>query len=134
MRLSFEDFTKVLIAQMTDDERLAGVAYAAEKLLPAGTTILYPGRRIETRTDSYLGFIDRNPRANWGHSARYVIIPRENEEIQSLEARLPPFGSGAHQRWRVAYQAPTVPNALVAHPSLDGGLQQIKKTEDEYNE
>ncbi len=116
MPLSFDDFTKALIAQLTDDELRRGVAYVAERRLPAGTKIQFPGTRIEVQTDSFLGFIDREPSANWGHSARYVIVNQESGEISSLEARLPPFRSEEDLRWRMAYQAPSVPDTAVEHP------------------
>jgi len=116
MSLSFDDFTRALIAQLTDDELRKGVAYVAERRLPAGTQIQFPGTRIEVQTDSYLGFIDREPSANWGHPARYVIVNEESGEIHSQEARLPPFRSGEALRWRMAYQAPSVPDTVVEHP------------------
>jgi hypothetical protein len=115
MPLSFDDFVNALLSQLTEDERRGGVAYAAERQLPAGTQIQFPGTRIEVSIDSFLGFIDREPRANWGHSARYVIVNQENGEIHSLATRLPPFRSGGDLRWRVVYQAPSVPDTLVAH-------------------
>lgn len=114
MPLSFDDFVEILIADLTENERRACVAYAAEAQLPAGSRLQFPGTRIEATTDSYLGFIDREPEANWGHSARYVIVNAEEGETRSLEVRHPPFGSGASLRWRVAYRAPSVPDALVA--------------------
>jgi len=116
MPLSFDDFTKALIAQLSDDELRKAIAYAAERQLPAGTQIQFPGTRIEVQTDSYLGFIDREPSANWGHPARYVVVNQESGEIYSLEARLPPFRSGEDLRWRIAYQAPSVPDTVVEHP------------------
>jgi hypothetical protein len=115
MALSFDDFISALILQLTEEERRGGVVYAAENRLLAGTQIQYPGTRIETPTASYLGFIDREPSANWGHSARYVIVNQETGETHSLEARLPPFRSEGDVRWRVVYQAPSVPDTLVAH-------------------
>jgi hypothetical protein len=116
MPLSFDDFIKVFIAQLTEDERRGGVAYAVEQPLLAGTQVQFPGTRIKAPADSYLGFIDREPGANWGHSARYVVVSQENGDIRSLQARLPPFGSGEDLRWCVVYQAPSVPDTLIAHP------------------
>lgn len=116
MSLSFDDFIKALIAQLTEDELREGVAYAAERRLPAGAQIQFPGTRIEVQTDSYLGFIDREPWANWGHPARYIIVDEKSGEIRSLEARLPPFRSEEDLHWRKAYQAPSVPDTVVEHP------------------
>ena len=115
MPLSFDDFVNTLLSQLTEDERRGSVAYAAEIRLLGGTQTRYPGTRIAVPTNSYIGFIDRDPSANWGHSARYVIVNQENGEVQSLEARLPPFRSGDDLHWRVVYQAPSVPDAAVEH-------------------
>lgn len=115
MSLSFEDFTKALIAQLSEEERRDSVAYVAEGQLPAGTHIQFPGIRIDVPTATYLGFIDQEPRANWGHPARYVLISQESGEIHSLTARFPPFRSGENLRWRVVYQAPSVPDSAVEH-------------------
>ena len=115
MFLSLDDFTNAFIAQLTEDERQGGVAYAAERRLPAGTKLQYPGLTLEVTRDSYLGFIDREPTANWGHPARYVIVDAENGSIHSVAVRLPPFGSSGDVRWRVAYQAPSVPDTFVMH-------------------
>jgi hypothetical protein len=113
--LSFDDFSKALIAQLTEEERQGGVAYASEDQLPAGTHLQLPGIQIDVPRDSYLGFVDREPDANWGHAARYVIVDRESGAIRSLAARLPPFSSGGDPRWRVIYQAPAVPDTFVEH-------------------
>jgi len=115
MPLSFNDFIKVLLSQLTEDERLGGVAYAAESRMPAGTQIRFPTIRIEVPTDSYLGFIDREPGANWGHSARYLIVDSETGKIHSQEARFPPFRKGDSLHWRVIHKAPSVPDSLVSH-------------------
>ncbi len=107
MPLSFTDFVKLLISQMTENERREGKAYAAEELLPAGSRTQFNKTSVEVSEDSYIGFIDRDPQANWGHSARYVIVNQKKANISSLEARLPPFGSGSHT-WRLVYTAPGI--------------------------
>ena len=116
MSLSFDDFIRVLISQMTEEERRGGIAYAAEGVLPAGSIIQFTDIRIEVSTDSYLGFIDREPQANWGHSARYIVVDQKSGGTSSLEARLPPFKSGGLP-WRVVYKAPTVPDIFTEHPT-----------------
>lgn len=117
MSLSFDDFVSALLSQITEDERMGSVVYAAERLLLAGTQIQYTGKRIEVLADSFIGFIDQDPSANWGHSARYVLMNQQSGEIQSLWARLPPFRSGDDLHWRVVYQAPSVPDSAVEHLS-----------------
>jgi len=115
MSLSFDDFVSALLLQLTEDEHLGSVVYAAERLLLSGAQIQYTGRPFEVLADSFIGFIDQDPSANWGHSARYVLMKQQSGEVQSLPARLPPFGSGDDLHWRVVYQAPSVPDSAVEH-------------------
>lgn len=114
--LTFDDFVSLLLAQLTDEERRGSVAYAAERRLPAGAQIQFTGIRIVAQADSFIGFIDRDPSANWGHPARYVVVNQETGEIRSLAARFPPFRSGDELRWRVVYRAPSLPDTAVERP------------------
>jgi hypothetical protein len=104
MALSFEQFVLKLKGMLTTDERTKAVTYAAATPIAAGTQLKFPRISIDVPWDAYLAFIDRQPMANWGHSARYVLVNRENGEAQSYEARLPPFGQGADLHWRVIIQ------------------------------
>jgi hypothetical protein len=116
MAYSFEDFISNLKSHLTADELANSVAYAAEAPFAAGTQLQFPGTLIEVPSEAYLAFVDRQPMANWGHSARYLLISRESGESQSFETHLPPFRPGSDLRWRVVYKAPSVPDAAVAIP------------------
>jgi hypothetical protein len=113
---SFEAFVLILQLQLTPAERANGVAYAVETRVTAGTQLRFPGVVIDVPAEAYLAFIDRQPTANWGHSARYVLISSETSTVSSVEARLPPFGQEETLHWRVVYRAPLVPDAAVAVP------------------
>jgi hypothetical protein len=115
---SFEDFVSDVQTHLTPDELANSAAYVAVTEMPfaAGTQLQFPGIVIEVPTESRLAFIDRQPMANWGHSARYLLVGRESNEIWSFETRLPPFRPDGDLRWRVVYKAPSVPDAVVAFP------------------
>jgi hypothetical protein len=113
---SFEAFVLILQMQLTPAERASSVAYAVEAPVQAGTRLQFPGTMIDVPAESYVAFIDRDPTANWGHPARYVVISLESGEVRSIDARLPPFQQTERGRWRVIYQAPSVPDAAVAVP------------------
>jgi len=117
MPLSHKDFINLLISQLTEKERQEGIAYAAEKLISGGSKIQLNKIIIEVPTDSYLGFIDREPQANWGHSARYVIIDQESKKISSHEARFPPFKNNSGISWHAVYKAPGVPDIFSEQPT-----------------
>ncbi len=116
MALSFEDFVRIISAELTPEEFENGVVYAADSLISAGTTLPFPGTSIDVTTDSRLAFIDRDPMANWGHSSRYLLVNVDDGALVSMESRRPPFQDGGGVCWRMIYQAPSVPNAAVALP------------------
>lgn len=113
MPLSFDGFIHLLISLLTGEERQGSLAYVAESTLRIGEVYRFPGVTVEVPATSYIAFIDRQPSANWGHPARYVIASQQGGEVQSLEARLPPFQAVSSLRWRLVYQGPGVPDALV---------------------
>ena len=71
-----------------------------------------------------MAFVDLDPMANWSHRAQYVFVQRSSGETRTVDAHLPPFRHGGEApgyRWRVLYQAPSVPDALLAVPKTDEG-------------
>jgi hypothetical protein len=113
---SFEALVLVLQLQLTVEERANAVAYAAEQPVTAGTRLEFPGVVIDVPTEAYVAFIDRQPTANWGHPARYLLVNRQSGDVRSVDARFPPFRQGGELHWHVVYQAPSVPDAAVAFP------------------
>ena len=130
MPLSFDGFITLLKSLLTEEERQGCLAYVLDQSLGEGETIQFPGIRVETEAKAYLGFIDRQPGANWAHPARYVLARLDNGAVQSLAARLPPFQSGSDLRWRLVYQGPGVPDALVPHISSKGNSTMRKEQND----
>jgi hypothetical protein len=116
MRISYRRAVALLTSQLTRDERGHGVAYIAETPVAAGTTLTFARLKIPVAWDAYVGFVDREPRANWSHACRYVLIRTDGGEVQSIEAQFPPFAESRELTWRVAYRAPSVPESLLAVP------------------
>lgn len=112
---SFEDFVSCVLAQLTPEEQAGAVVYAAATDTPiaAGTKLVFPATVLDVPSASRLAFIDRQPMANWGHAARYLLIEDARGTVLSIETRLPPFAPGNHLRWRVVYRGPSVPDAGV---------------------
>jgi hypothetical protein len=114
--LTEDRLNSILKAQLTPSERADGIAYAFVGPIPAGAKLRFPDVKLEVPWDALLAFIDQKPRANWGHSCRYILISRKSGEVRSTEARFPPFRQEELHRWRVVYQAPGVPDTLLAVP------------------
>jgi hypothetical protein len=114
MALSTDQLLERLRADLDAEELDGAVAYYAEQPIEAGAELAAPGGTLVAPFAALLGFVDRDPTANWGHSSRYVFVNRNTGEVTSSESRLPPFGPSAQLQWRVAYKAESVPDSAVA--------------------
>jgi hypothetical protein len=114
MGLNDDQLLERLRAALDTQERTGAVVYYAEQPIEAGAELVAPGIDLVAPFDALLGFVDRDPTANWGHSSRYLFVNRETGEVMSIESQLPPFGPAAQFQWRVAYKAESVPDAAVA--------------------
>jgi hypothetical protein len=117
--LSRDELVARLVEELDEAERAGGVAYFLEEPIAAGAPLNVPRLNVTAPFEALLGFVDREPSANWSHSSRYLLIDRETgKEVVSIEARLPPFmPADENRQWRVAYKAPSVPGAAVASSS-----------------
>ena len=114
--LERDELVARLLEELDEAERGGAVAYFREQPLAAGEPLGVPKLDATAPFDAFLGFVDREPDANWSHGCRYLLIDRETgKEVVSIEAQLPPFTpADEHRQWRVAYKAPSVPDAAVA--------------------
>jgi hypothetical protein len=111
--LSRDRLVEILLAQLDERERAGSIVYYTETPVAAGSAVGLPRLDVEAPWDALLGFVDRVPTANWSHSCRYVLVSSQTGEVLSIEAQLPPFGPTETRPWRVAYKAPSVPDAAV---------------------
>jgi hypothetical protein len=116
MAFDGKDLSSMIAPLLSDDEREHGVAYVASGLLSSGTRLEFPRLSIEMPWEAVVAFVDREPLANWGHPARYLLVQPDSGEVRSIEARFPPFGADTTLHWLVAYQAPGVPDTALAVP------------------
>lgn len=116
MSLSFEDDAARLLSALNQDEQEHAVAYLTEVIVEGDARLSLPGVELRIRTASRLGFIDQDPTANWGHPARYVLLPSDGVgHLISTPARYPPFARPDALKWRVVYRASGLPETAV-HP------------------
>jgi hypothetical protein len=84
-------------------ERAGGVAWLCVTPFAAGQTLAVPGQPVAIDRDCYVAFVDADPRANWGHACRYLLIDALTGEVTSHPRRFPIF-TAADDRWRVVHQ------------------------------
>lgn len=115
MPLSEKEFRSVLLAQLSREELDRAIVYAATAPISQGTQ-KFGATEVAVPWEAWLGFVDRDPTANWGHSARYILISIKTGEPLSIETRFSPIQRNASFNWRTIYQAPTAPDWAVAAP------------------
>jgi len=108
---------RAILDLLTPAERSGSVVYLADAIFPGGTRLAFPRSSIQVPWNAAVAFIDRDPMANWTHSARFLLINPDTGETASYETQLPPFGSDPKIHWRVIYKAPSIPDSMVNHPS-----------------
>jgi hypothetical protein len=120
MSLSPDRVRASALAHVTADERRACVVYLAVSPVRRGDVLSVPRLTLTVPWDGYVAFVDLDPTANWGHAACYLCIDGETGDVQRVNAQFPPFvpptGDGGRAAWDVIYQAPGVPDALLAVP------------------
>lgn len=116
MPLDDEELRSIVASYLTREERERGVAYGASEPIPADAVLEFPNVELKVPWEAVLFFVDRQPLANWGHSSRYLLVRRGEEETLSVEARFPPFASKGSLSWRVVHQAPDVPDTSLGVP------------------
>jgi hypothetical protein len=111
MPFSLENAVPIILGNLTPPEVSGSVVYVAETPIYADTHLEFPHISITAPWDAFIAFVDRDPMANWSHSCRYLLVNREDGEIRSFEAQLPPFTSDRQIHWREVYRAPSLAGA-----------------------
>jgi hypothetical protein len=103
-----------VLATLSSEERESSVVYLDKRVLPAGGVVRVGAEEMRTAWPAVMAFVDLEPRANWGHDCRYVLVNAETGELQAIEARMPPFLGGAPETLRVVWKPEAVPPWAVA--------------------
>jgi len=99
-----ERIASIVIGALEPAELVGGVAYLCVTPFAAGQTLAVPLQPIAIERDSYVAFVDAQPRANWGHACRYLLIDAQTGEVTSHPRRFPAF-TAADDRWRVVHRS-----------------------------
>jgi hypothetical protein len=99
-----ERAASIVVGALEAAERAGGVAYLCLTPFTAGQRLAVPGQPLAIDRDGWVGFVDPQPRANWGHACRYLLIDALTGEVTAHPRRFPAFEAG-DDRWRVVYRA-----------------------------
>jgi hypothetical protein len=115
-KMPWNDVSKLALEKLTDDERRDGVAYLDEREWPVGSTLQIDKQPHPVKTRTAVVFVDRAPRANWGHSCRYLLVDLDARSVESIEAQFPPFLTAVPKTLKVIWKGPNVPDWAVRRP------------------
>jgi hypothetical protein len=102
------------VEQLAPEERDSSVVYLDEMILPPGAAVEIDGGAVPVQRPSALAFVDLEPRLNWGHRCRYLLVDVETGDVESFDARMPPFLRGAPATLRVVWRGADVPDEALA--------------------
>jgi hypothetical protein len=115
-RMTWEEVAERALKVLSDDERRNAAVYIDERELPQGSSLTIDQKVIPVKRASAVVFVDREPRVNWGHAARYLLIDLESGDLQSIDAQFPPFLRGVPPTLRLIWRGETVPEWAIVKP------------------
>jgi hypothetical protein len=111
--VSIDALGKAAIESLSEEERSRAVVYVSERVLEPGEELEIDGGRVQVDAPTVVAFADLEPGVNWGHRSRYLLVDRGSGDVRAVESQFPPFLRGMPPEWKVAYQAPGVPDWAV---------------------
>ena len=108
MSVDWEKVRQFVLDAVPPEELKSSILYYDEQVLPANTEIEIDGQKFAMPSTGVVAFIDLEPRVNWGHACRYLLVNIETGETRTVDAQFPPFLRGYPDTLRVImrYGAP----------------------------
>lgn len=114
--MTWDQVAQRALKELSDQERRGAAVYLDEVVLAAGGALEVDRKEIPIRRASAVVFVDQDPRANWGHASRYLVIGLEDGSVQSIDSQFPPFLRSVPKTLRLIWKGPEVPEWAVAKP------------------
>ena len=108
MSVDWEKVRQFVLDAVPPKELKSSILYYDEQVLPANTEIEIDGQKFAMPSTGVVAFVDLEPRVNWGHACRYLLVNIETGETRTVDAQFPPFLRGYPDTLRVImrYGAP----------------------------
>jgi len=101
----FKALETLILAQITDAERMSSVAYLDEQVHPAGKAMC-GAHEVQSDHAYVLAFVDQQPGANWMHPCRYLLIDPASRHVIAIPSDRPPLFGVLPPTWRVVWRPP----------------------------
>ena len=114
--MTWDQVAERALKELSEQERRSSAVYLDQVELAAGFMLKVDQKQIDVRRPSALVFIDKEPRANWGHASRHLLIALEDGSVQSIDSQFPPFLRGVPKTLRLIWKGEEVPEWAIAKP------------------
>jgi hypothetical protein len=99
------------------DQMNSSIVYLHKDEFHAGEQLQVGDLLIHVPWDSYIAFVDLEPKMNWGHSCCYLVIRQDTDEIIQVAAQMPPFLKAETSSFRFIWRGPGAPEwAVMTNP------------------
>lgn len=96
-------------------ERLAtAIVYLDPALKHNGEQVPFGDVVIDVRWDSFIVFVDLEPKANWGHACSYLAIRLDGDDVSEYAAHMPPFLKAEVSSFCLLWRGPLAPEWAAA--------------------
>jgi hypothetical protein len=119
MPLSWNQISRLVIDTLSPSERDSSVVYLDKRILPPDSTFEIDRKPIHIPSQAVVAFVDLDPTANWAHACRYLVVDPETGNVNSVNAKLPPFLREAPKTLRMIWKGESVPNWTVVSTDVD---------------
>ena len=96
-----EKILATILNYLTKEQTGQSIIYLNYEPFEAGDAIIAGRANIEVKKNSFLSFVDLQPRLNWGHSCIYILIENETYKVELFDAQFPPYQRDYPESYRV---------------------------------
>lgn len=110
---------EVVIASLSEREKEEAIAYVELRLIPAGELVPWPGMGRSFDEPVAVAFVDLEPRLNWTHRARCVVLGADAGIVASVDVDRPPFLTRVSPQLRLIHKGGEAPEWAIVAPTLE---------------
>jgi hypothetical protein len=110
MSQSWPELAEIALDTLTPNERQTSAVYLDTQVFAAGSHVNLGRQSRDVDVATVIAFIDLEPRVNWAHRCRYLLIEPDSRQVQVVEGQFPPYRDTPPDAFRLIWQGADVPD------------------------
>jgi hypothetical protein len=110
MSQPWPEFAEIALDTLTQDERQTSAAYLDTRVFAGGSRVSLGRQSRAVDAATVIAFIDLEPRVNWAHRCRYLLIELDSRQVQVVESQFPPYRDAPPDAFRLIWQGADAPD------------------------